>query len=364
MDQPIRTFFELYFTSEKKDMTESLAPDLLSLSYTDKEKDEADELSITLQDPHGVWAGLWTPDGGERIEACITPGTVAEKRTSRLYCGSFFVDALSASGSPRVLNMKAVSIPLNKPIRRKLKNRAWEKTTLKDIAAAITREAGLELLYDAQENPVYDRQDQKRESDLGFLSRLCREMGISLKVTDEKIVLFDQASYEKKEPVRTLTLNRSPILSWNFESSQSEKYKSVTVSYRDPKRKTKGAAAGYTMDLEKVGGKKSSNPAVMTYTCTDPNADDEWQEYSLKRRAKSVSEAERLARAKLRELNARSVTGSMTLLGDTSLVAGVVVAVSGFGAFDGNFIVQEAAHSISGSGYTTSLSLRRVNNNY
>ena len=125
-------------------------------------------------------------------------------------------------------------------------------------------------------------------------------MGISLKVTDEKIVMFDQASYEKKEPVKVLTLKSSPILSWSFESSQSEKYKSVTVAYRDPKKKKKGTAAGYNMDLEKAGTKRSSNPAVMTYTYTDPDANDQWQEYSLKRRAKSVSDAERIAKAKLR----------------------------------------------------------------
>lgn len=362
--EPKKTSFALYFTSDRKNMTQDIAPDLLSLSYSDKETDEADELSLTLKDPQGVWAGTWTPDGGEKIEAYIYDGDVTGAEYSRLYCGKFFVDSLSASGSPRVLTMRAVSIPLNKPIRRKIKSRAWEKIALKDIASAIAKEAGMEFMYDAQENPVYDRQDQKRESDLQFLSRLSREMGISLKVTDEKIVMFDQASYEKKEPVKVLTLKRSPILSWSFESSQSEKYKSVTVAYRDPKKKKKGTAAGYNMDLEKTGEKKSSNPAVMTYTYTDPNANEQWQEYSLKRRAKSVSDAERIAKAKLRELNARSVTGSISIVGDPSLVAGVVVTVSGFGSFDGNFIVQEATHSVSGGGYTTSLSLRRVNNNY
>ena len=362
--EPRKTSFTLYFTGERKDVTQDIITDLLSLSYTDKETDEADELSLTLKDPHGIWAGTWSPDGGEKMEAYIYAGDVSGKEDSRLYCGKFFVDSLSTSGSPRVLNIRAVSIPLNKPIRRKLKTRAWEKTALKDIAAAIAKEAGMALLYDAQDNPVYDRQDQKRESDLQFLSRLSREMGISLKVTDEKIVMFDQASYEKKEPVKVLTLKSSPILSWSFESSQSEKYKSVTVAYRDPKQKKKGTAAGYNMDLEKAGTKKSSNPAVMTYTYTDPDASDQWQEYSLKRRAKSVSDAERIAKAKLRELNARSVTGSISLVGDPSLVAGVVVAVSGFGSFDGNFIVQEATHSVSSGGYTTSLLLRRVNNNY
>ena len=47
-----------------------------------------------------------------------------------------------------------------------------------------------------------------------------------------------------------------------------------------------------------------------------------------------------------------------------SIAAGVVIAVKGFGSFDGNFIVEEARHSVSSSGYTTELRLRRVNAEY
>ena len=79
---------------------------------------------------------------------------------------------------------------------------------------------------------------------------------------------------------------------------------------------------------------------------------------------KSQAEAERLAKAKLRELNAKIMTGQVTIVGDPSIAAGVVIAVKGFGSFDGNFIVEEARHSVSSSGYTTELRLRRVNAEY
>ena len=79
---------------------------------------------------------------------------------------------------------------------------------------------------------------------------------------------------------------------------------------------------------------------------------------------KSQAEAERLDKAKLRELNAKIMTGQVTIVGDPSIAAGVVIAVKGFGSFDGNFIVEEARHSVSSSGYTTELRLRRVNAEY
>lgn len=360
---PLQTRLRLYFTAANKNVSQSLLPDLLSFTYDDKETNEADEISLTLKDPTGKWSSTWKPDGGEVVRAYLSAGTV-EKKGIELYCGRFYVDSLRVSGSPRTFEMRAVSIPLNKPIRKKLKTKAWEKKTLKGIAQEIAKVAGVKLLFDSAENPSYDRQDQSKESDLKFLSRLCEEAGLSLKLTDDRIVIFDQASYEKKASIKTFTLGKSDILSWDFESQQSETYKTCTVTYRDPKKKKKGSAGSYNMDLEKVKTKKETNPAVLTYTATDPDADENGQEFTLKKRAKSVAEAERLAKAQLRKLNARHVTGSMTVIGDVSLVAGVVITCKGFGSFDGRFIIEQASHSVSTSGYTTGLTLRRVNNNY
>lgn len=363
MVHPMRTRLRLLFTEAGKDVTAHLEPDLLSFTYDDKETNEADEISLTLKDPTGRWASTWKPEGGEVVKAYIANGSTTIKGRE-LYCGKFFVDSLRVSGAPRVFELRAVSVPLNKPIRKKLRTRAWEKSDLKRIASTIAKEASIFLFFDAEENPSYDRQDQTKESDLKFLSRLCEEAGLSIKVTDDRLVIFDQASYEKKSSVRTLTLGSSPILSWDFESQQSETYKSCTVTYRDPKQKKASSAGGYNMDLERIESKKAPNPAVMTYTYVDPEADENGQEYALKKRAKSLSEAKRLAKAKLRQLNLRRVTGSLTLVGDVTLVAGVVVTCQGFGSFDGRFIVETAQHAVGSSGYTTSLSLRRVNNNY
>lgn len=111
-----------------------------------------------------------------------------------------------------------------------------------------------------------------------------------------------------------------------------------------------------------VRGKKS-NPAVLTYTYTDPDADENGQTFEMKKRCTSLDEAKRLAKAKLRQLNSRRVTGEIVLVGDPMLVAGSVLAVSGCGPLT-EFIIEGARHSGSMSGYTTSLQLRRVNTEY
>ena len=131
MSGPIQTYLRLLFTEAGTSVTQDILPDLLSFSYDDKETNEADEISITLKDPTGKWASKWKPDGGEVVRAYIASGTVDGKKGRELFCGKFFVDSLRTSGSPRVFEMRAVSIPMNTPIRRKMITKAWEKKTLR-----------------------------------------------------------------------------------------------------------------------------------------------------------------------------------------------------------------------------------------
>ena len=149
-----------------------------------------------------------------------------------------------------------MSVPLKAPIRRRLVSKAWEKYTLKRIASEIAKKAEISLIFETEEDPEYDRLDQKDESDLAFLTRLCRDAGFSLKVTDDTIVIFDQTRFEKMDPICTLELGKADILSWDFQNEQSETYKSCVVSWRDIKKKIRKSAGGYNIDLEKP----STNP--------------------------------------------------------------------------------------------------------
>ena len=365
----------MLFTESKTDATNDVMPDLLSFSYDDREADQADEISLTVKDEKGKWAGSWKPDGGETIRAYIKGSTCP-----KLFCGKFYVDSMRVSGSPRVCEIRAVSIPLKAPIRRRLVTKAWENYTLKGILKEIAAKAEIYFYFEVEEDPEYDRLDQKEESDLAFLSRLCQDAGLSIKVTDDTIVIFDQSRYEKMKPACEVELGVADVLSWDFQTTQSDTYKSCVVSWRDIKKKQRKSAGGYNLDLGKPSDKPpakynidlekiddsnaSKNPAVNTYVYVDPDADANGQEYKLKRRVTSRAEAERVAKATLRRLNLRSVTGSMTLVGDTRLVAGIVIEVKGFGSFDGNFFIESASHSMSESGYVTTINVRRVNNKY
>ena len=358
--QPRQAYLRVLWGNDRSNMTQYLNPDLLSFSYHDKDGDEADEISITLKDETGKWAGNWSPNGGMELQAFIATGTPLNKGPE-LNCGTFFVDSMEFSGPPHTVSIRAVSIPLNVPIRRLVKSRAWEKQTLSSIAKKMASEAELDFLFDSEDDPLFDRQDQSRETNLKFLKRLCSENDLSVKVTDSQLVIFSKKKYENQAPIAKLEIGQSEILSFRFSIAHSESYKSVTVSYRNPKLKQAGSAGGEMFDKfgHRVEKKKQANPAVMEYTATNPNADESAQEYQWKKRATSVSEAKRLAEAKLRELNSKSLIADISVVGNPLFCAGEVISLVGFGAFDGNFYIDEATHSL-GSGYTTSMTMHRV----
>ena len=365
---------QLHVTYMSTDISVDVNKDLLSFVYTDNCNDEADNFKLTLKDETGKWAGTWSPTRGEYIDAFIT----TDFRGS-LMPGMMIVDSLSTSGSPRIFEITAVSIPLDNTIRRTPKTRNFEQINLQKIAAQIASEAGLEFMFDSQEDPVYDRIDQRQESDLAFLKRLCDEAGLSVKVSAEMLIIFDQLSYEKKDPVCSYVLGLHGVLSWSFNSQQSQRYRACTVKWRNVKKKTKSTAnlqgimllAASDNDVDIWGtndigkkGKRKKSAEYIDYTYVDETVDESGQIYVIKKRCSSLQEAERIAKAKLRQLNLRQTTGTLTLVGNPLLMAGECVLLQNFGSFDGKFFIEQAEHSVNSGGYITSIQVRRVNENY
>lgn len=368
------------------DISEDITPDLLSFTYDDKETNSADEITLTLKDDEGKWASSWQPNGGDIIRATIIQGETTKSK-KELYCGEFYVDKVSCKGSPRTFELSAVSIPLYSPIRKKIRSEEWVNITLEDLAKKVLEKHPLTLSYregnidDVKNEVFFDKIKQDNESDLKFLSRVCNESGFQLKVTERTVVMFDTQLYFEIAPSKTLTLNEDDIISWSFEKSQSDVYKSCKVSWRDPTSKDSDSSSGYNMNLQKEGGtppqydvnlervksySESNNAALNNYVATDPDyiEDSNAQDYVMKKRASSKKAAKTMAINKLRELNSHVVTGDITLIGDVSFKSGIVIWIKNFGSFDGLFVLESVSHSITTSGYTVGLTLRRIRKEY
>lgn len=323
------------------DITRDAAVDLLSFTYNDNESGTADDISVSLANDHKRWSGPWMPRKGDTMSATIVlEGEDRENKS--LYCGVFTIDKISASFAPNVVTISAVSVPLKSGVRREVKNTGWEDADLKTIAQEIADKAGLVCIFDMDSPPRYDRIDQHQESDLAFLNRLCREAGASLKVTDEKIAIFDQQKYETKAPAGSIVMGQSSIIrSPTFETGAADLYKECVAKYFDAK--TESTVERTFIDESIVEGQTFRLLGV---------------------RCATLADAERKARAKLRELNKGEVTATITLANDLHFGAGQVASVEGFGYFDGDYLVEKASHTISSSGHTVALDMHRTIRSY
>ncbi|MCW7418973.1 hypothetical protein OHD37_25410 [Escherichia coli] len=54
-----KTLFDVIY--QNVNITAHMSPDVLSMSYTDNEDGQVDDISIILKNDDGKWSGDWTP---------------------------------------------------------------------------------------------------------------------------------------------------------------------------------------------------------------------------------------------------------------------------------------------------------------
>ncbi len=192
-------------------------------------------------------------------------------------------------------------------------------------------------MYESKVDPSYEELEQKEESCVSFLKKLCDNAGISLKMIGDTVVLFDQASYEVKQAV--LILKRKGGLYLNYKlgvKKENTQYESCRVSYVLPSGELiEGIAKGENYEEGKG------------------------QRLEICQRVSTKAEAESVAAARLRLHNKFSKTASFTIPGNPWIAAGNTVELWGWGGWSGKYMVYKITHSVGSGGYTTKLELRR-----
>ena len=217
------------------DISRDIAPYLLSFEYVDNESHKADTINIMLEDKNHLWMAPWLPAKGDTITASIvTTDWHKPGETISLPCGTFQVDEIEFTGPPSVIEIKGVSVPVSATMRSEIKSRAWEHINLHSIAADIAAASSMTLMYESATNPQYLRVDQVETSDLAFLQTLCEKAAQALKVTANKIVIFDERTYEAKAAVRNIDRLGGDVKHYSLKSKTAGTAKTAIVSYSDP----------------------------------------------------------------------------------------------------------------------------------
>jgi phage protein D len=348
----------LQVTYNSKDISEALAQYLISASYTDNLSGQVDDMSLTLEDKSGLWQSDWMPVKGAALDI-----TLCTYNWQGLYdgefdtnLGTFEVDEIEMTSAPDVVNIKAVAISVgdDSTLRSTLRSKTWENISVRKVANDIAWENGMKLFWDCDDNPNIDKLEQNDESDLSVLQKVCDDAGFALKITTDTIIVFDEAKYEQAEPVIEIyhpgTNTIADVAEADGTPTPDRIFHSTGYSFKTKIRDVyKKCHIKYTNDQDK---------SVIESTFTDPNKSN-GATLEIHQQVTSQAEADRLAKKKLREKNRDECTGSYSLDGCQFLCAGETIEMIGFGVFSGRYIVTQAKHDISGSGYVTSIDVRR-----
>lgn len=256
-----------------------------------------------------------------------------------LDCGQFELDSIDAQGPPATVTIKATSLSFGNTVRQTLKSKSWENITLSEISSQIARQNGMGVLFESEFNPRYSRVEQYQTSDIAFLQKLCHNAGCSLKATNNILVVYDQTAYEGKKAVKKIKFG---------EEGGYTKYKLST-----------GTNNCYTSCRVYCTTTNGTVISATEYAENYNENSDNQQCLQVCQRVSSKAEAQELAHKLLRLHNKFEITGTFTFPGDPKLAAGNTVELCDFGFGDGKYIVKSAKHSISSSGYTTQVTLRK-----
>lgn len=258
---------------------------------------------------------------------------------------------MDVSGPPATVTIRATSLPYTARIRQTLQTKAWESYNLSGIIREMADKNGLSFLFLSDSDPFYERKEQYKVSDIKFLETLCHDAGISLKVTNQMIVAFDQSAYESKESIFTIQKakvgDKDPPAYTKYKlevDTADSKYQSCRVQYVDPNTGKCITGMAYVEDYKE-------------------DAKDN-QQLEITAKVSSTADANTLAQKRLRMHNKYFKTISFTMIGNPLLVSGVTVTLLDWGAWDGKYLVYKATHSIGSSGYTTKIEGRAVLEGY
>ncbi len=308
-----------------KDITKDVSKYVTNIDYTDFEHGQSDEINITFEDSELLWQSAWIPCKGDVLGLSI-----GYKGQKLLNCGKFEIDELEYETPPDTITVKALATSIKKALRQK-NAIAYENKTLKQVAAEIAKKHGLKLVGSIADVKI-QRITQNQQKDLTFLKNLAEEYGYIFKITADSLVFYETEKLKSASP--TKIFNKKDLSRINLSEKTSQKYKAVQVSYHNPK-------TGKTVKTI------VKNPGVITGDTLKISARCENKQQAILKAKAAITKGD------------TGIEGSIELIGNQYLVAGINIELKGIGHFSGKYHVTQARHTIDKSvGFKTALEVK------
>lgn len=313
-----------------RDVTEDISAYVASITYVDYLSGKSDNVELVLSDADGRWRSDWFPQKGDELTLEI--GT---SRIGYVNAGRFYLDEVEIAGPPDTITVRGLGFDMT-VVTNFIKSRAWEDVTIADVVSTIAAEYSLGTRYvrlpPELETLRFDRLDQSDVSDLAFLRDLANRYDCLTRIDRGELIFADRETVAEEIDAITLVIGVDGIESYRLQSRWARVYRAAEIKYWNP----------YQAGLVSV-------------TVEDPNIAS-GAVLRLNDHAGSQAHAEAIAVRRLRAANRREWTGEFRMFGWHGWISGAKVRLSGFGVYDGDWLVEESTHRIDRSaGYSVSI---------
>lgn len=321
---PRKVSLEVTYKGNKLD--EQIQKHITGFTYTDIASGASDSISITLENIDKKWLNAWFPEKGSTITVKAIVKNWEKSGNKRTFtCGTFVIDDITFSGPPLVATIGAVAVPADTGFKATKRSKTWEDVTIEQIASKIAEAAGIKLYYRGPTIKISEI-EQSKETDSSFLYSLCAKYGLAMKVYNQKLIIFNEEDYEKRE--RYITIDEKAMTSWDFNTTVDGTYTGVKLTYTKPSTNaTTSVTVGTTERLYEY----------------DAQVDGQY-------------DAELQAKAKLRSENKKAKTMEMKIMANEAIIASSIIKVTGLGKANGLYYVDQVKHNI-GTGYALNVSM-------
>ena len=224
--------------------------------------------------------------------------------------GKMHIDRVQSDTTTTIVG--AISVPIG---AKEPRVRQWNKVRFFDIVNDIAIRYGLSVFYMGVTNHSYESKTQFQVSDLAFLNKICIQEGYSLKIDNERLVIYNNELLESAPIVKEIGFN--DIINNRIVFAENpNKVKSVTVKYFADR------LISYTASKGNIG----NHEVITEYVAND-------------------AEAERYAKGYLNAMRENDVTADMLISINDGISAGNCVELKDYGRYNGKYFVVECYHN-------------------
>lgn len=219
-------------TLDGKDLTDTVAPRLISLTLSEKRGDEADQLDIVLHDADGRLA---LPKTGVTLKISLGWKQGTGLPTGLVDKGSYKVDEASWSGPPDQVTIRARSADLTDALRVR-RERSFIGKTVKHIVSAIAADNGLtpsiEAALGAKTIPALG---PGAKSDAALLRALGKRFDAVATIKAGTLIFAPIGSGKTAsgKQLPTETIDRSQTVKIEYQRVERDNYDGVEASWHD-----------------------------------------------------------------------------------------------------------------------------------